>query len=146
MLVRLTPEQIGTYWNLFKKPILETEHKFLQGNWGLANNIFTHCLAGTAQAWVLYREEKEKVVGFFITMLVKEPVSGIDNLLLYMAYVFIMPSEEEIKICVDTLRNFAKGSGCKNIVYYIRTELAKKLTSSAFGERAKTIPYCEVEV
>lgn len=133
MLLRLLPEQVNKYWDLFKIAILETVPPIPNESPETLNNMLTALLAGSAQAWVSFRMiDKVNVVhGFIVTSMVYDIVTNTRTLYIQTIYVAESDSIEQDWIeGMTALRKFAIKNNCNRVIGHTKNtrmiEFAKK--------------------
>jgi hypothetical protein len=119
MLLRLLPDQIARYWEIFKESILATVPPIPAQSPETLNNMLSALLAGIAQAWVTYRKEDDKVlvIGFVITNIIYDEVTNTQSLYLQSVYV---PNDNSIaQDWVEGLAavmKFAEANNCSRVL------------------------------
>ena len=113
MIVRLLPSQVGRFWDLVKPAVVEFGGRVSPGDWDLANNALTLCLAGALQVWLLEEDDEVKTFkGVIVTAIANEDISKLRFLNLWLLFFYRTPSMELIREAKAALTNFAKANDC----------------------------------
>lgn len=139
MIVRLTPTQVSGMWDLVKTGIIDFGAKHFPGNWGLSNEIFHRCLAGTVQVWLCSDVEDEKVdfKGFFLTSVELDNIDSGRTLAVLLIYALKQPSKELIQEGKSVLESYAKSNLCKQITIITPQGHREKLVENVWPKAAK---------
>ena len=117
MLVKLTPDQVATYWDSLR-PMIEAALPPIadpDSNERM-NNVLARLLADNMQCWVVQRDSKIWGVG---TSIIQEDVAtGGRDLLLYSVYAAPGATGEDWTDAFETVRRWALAKGCKRYVGY----------------------------
>lgn len=137
MLVKLTPDQIASNWEFLKQNIfinsplevgIEVKSRL--------NNILQLLLVDELQCWAAVRkvelESKCDILGFALTQVLENNITGSKNLLLYSAVGFNDSFTINMwRSFLLTLVRYAKGQGCNTVFAYTNNQglidLAQKL-------------------
>ena len=125
MLLKLMPDQVSRYWDLFKEAILETVPPIPNESPETLNNMLAALLAEGAQAWVSFRKEDNvnKVHGFIVTSIVYDPITNTRSLYIQSIYVPENNSIEQDWIeGMMALRKFAIANNCNRVLGHTKNK------------------------
>jgi len=133
MLIRLLPEQAANCWDDLKGAIKEALPPVVGMQSDRMQNILTALLLEELIAWISV--DKEKVVdGIVVTSFVVDKCSGTKSLLLYCLYGYGEVARSSWEEGVETLRRFAKHSGCQRVIGYTDVPSLIKWVEKVGGE------------
>jgi len=116
----LLPDQIVTYWDLFKEQIERNPPPISDHGPYDINNILLSVLAGGMQAWILNEKDGESV-GFVLTTILRD-ASGVSTLLIYNALI-LGPAKQSLWLnALETLVKYGKARGCSKISSFIANQ------------------------
>ena len=136
MLVMLLPGQIAEKWDILRYGVEEAVPPTISSSPRVMNNILMSLLDGSAQCWVEYKVEEEKIVvyGFVITTIMEDFLSGVRNLLIYSLFG-ARPIEDDIWIRgLETMRKYARANGCEKVMAYSNIDRIEEIVKSLGGE------------
>ncbi len=125
MIIRLEPEQISAFWDIFKFGIANSARTDLILNGDSLNNTLKNLLSGQSQAWLVFEDTKEgrDVLGIVVSYISIDSVSETRNLIIYALYGF-KPADDSIWLDgIEKLRLFAEANRCQNLIGYTTSEL-----------------------
>jgi hypothetical protein len=117
MLVKLSSEQIGKYWELIKIGLKVSSHPLMATNEEKLVNIQRALIKGNALCWM--EGDKHSPRTMVITSVVEEELSMTRNLLIHCAHGFRKADADGYKKMVEVLGKYAKISGCINVICYV---------------------------
>ena len=138
-LIQLTPEDISNDWEAISEAISASLPPTTNGELG---NAMNQLLSGEMKCWVLYSEEEPWVLGTIIP--IKEPVSGIENLLLYSVYGYKPINLGIWTMLLSKLKSYAKSKGYKNIIAFSNVERIIRLIGTLGGDASFRLLKMEV--
>lgn len=118
MLIKLLPEQLVKIWDMLRFAIAET---FMPRN-SCTNEHLRHILScllsGKMQCWVGFSKTpnsdgSKKFIGFLITRIHREPMTGDRVLSLDHIYAFAPVESELFEVGMATIWKYAKKNDCK---------------------------------
>ena len=118
MLVELTIDQAMEMWNSIKASIQEV----LPGKWKTEEHIGLLLVqavqSGILVPWVIF--ETGDIIAVLTTTIQEDKITGIRNLLIYSVKSRKDKSFSDVDwdSALSTLKNYARGKGCNNIVAY----------------------------
>lgn len=142
MLVRLTVEQVSKYWPLFRETIIQTSVPVAGVAPDRLNRALESAMLGDLQCWAGYEDREFK--SCIITQVTEEPATGLKSLVIYAMANFKPVRQETIVDGFETLKTFAKGAGCAQVVAYMADEDVAKL-AARLGMKRRFI-FCALEV
>jgi len=126
MLVKLTPDQVASYWSELKPaieaalpPIASVKAE------GRMNNILAALLADNMQCWVFRRDGV--ILGVGTTVIREDMSSGGRDLLLYSLYAMPGTTREDWLLAFETIKKWATVQGCERYVGYTQNPEMVKL-------------------
>lgn len=123
MLIRLVPEQIGEGWDVVRPLLAAALPPTLGIRSEAMGNILKAFLTEEAQLWVYYRSgEVGPPLGVVMSAVMTDPVSISKYLLIYTATVIGNVSDSDYEEALDTLRGFADGNGCGDVLAYVEDD------------------------
>lgn len=137
MLTKLLPDQIAKFWDIIKYAVEESLPPIVGESSGKMQRILTSCLDGSLEVWISYirTESATKIEGIVVTEFTYDKSSGTKNLLIYCLYGYENINKDSWLQGLVTLKDYAKGRGCNQIVAYTEVpqiiELVKKLGGEA---------------
>ncbi len=133
MLIRLLPEQAASYWDDIKGAIEVSLPPVVGMQGDRMQNILTALLLEELITWISV--DKEKVVdGIVVTSFVLDKNSGTKALLIYCLCGYGETSKTSWEEGVETLRKFAKSSGCHRVIGYTDVPSLIKWVEKVGGE------------
>jgi hypothetical protein len=129
MLVILLPDQIAEYWDELKYYIESAlpMHKSKGYDMG---QLFMHVLGGVLLIAV-FKDKENKIVAVFTITVVRDAVTGVNNLEIVTGYAIRYLEKDEVEGCLVTLKPLAKSKDCRNIMFY--TDIEKSIESFKQG-------------
>lgn len=126
MLVKLTPDQVASYWSELK-PAIEVALPPIASERveGRMNNVLATLLADNMQCWVVHRGEA--VYGVGTTIIQEDTASGGKDLLLYSVYALPGVTQEDWINAFETVKKWALANGCERYVGYTQNPEMIKL-------------------
>lgn len=143
MLIRLLPDQAANCWDDIKEAIEKSLPPVVGMQSDRMQNILTALLLEELIAWISVN--KEKVIdGIVITSFVFDKSSGTKSLLLYCLYGYGEVCRSSWEEGVETLRKFAKHSGCQRVIGYTDVHSLVEWVKKVGGEARYTFLSIEV--
>jgi len=141
-LLRLSGVDIGEYWPQIQTGIERSFPPQACDVERTLSNIQQALLENRMQCWVGIVDDR--VVGSVVTAIATDNCIGAKNLLIYSLYWPRTDSGETWEDGLQTLREFARGTGCQKIIGYTQSGAVRKRVIELGGE-AKTV-MIELEV
>jgi hypothetical protein len=116
MLIRLSPEQLSSYWELIYRAIKSSSLALANMSEERINNILASLMNGLAVCWI--DERGSTVTTVVITSMVVEPISETKSLLIYTAHMFSKLKSEHYIEMAKGLGAYATSLGCAQILVY----------------------------
>lgn len=126
MLIKLLPQQLVKMWDMIRFAIAET---FIPRNSCTSAHlqaIFKDLLSGKRDVWLGLKEDK-KFLGFLVTRIAIEPVTGERCLFIDHIYAFQSVPEKILLDGMKIIESYAKKNDCKTIVALTEGERIAKL-------------------
>jgi len=131
MLVKLLDYNVGNHWDVIKRSLKEV----LEGE--IDYSIILAKLSNDEiQAWYV-EDDKGKVKGVLVTMVAKEPITEIPNLVVICAKSLNYIDTNLWRDTIESLKIWAKYNGLKNIVSYSNNDRILKVVK-LFGADINT--------
>ena len=148
MLIKLLPEQLVKIWTMLRFAIVET---FMPRNSCTSEHlryILSCLLSGKMQCWIgfsktLNEDGSKKFIGFLITRIAIEPMTGDKVLSLDHIYAFAPVSDELFKVGMETIEKYATKNGCKYLTALTENDRIG-LLSGRLGFSKRTYMFKEV--
>lgn len=133
MLIRLLPEQVANCWEDIRVAIEASLPPVVGMQSDRMQNILEALLLEELIAWISV--DKDKVVdGVVVTSFMVDKNSGTKSLLLYCLYGYGEICRSSWEEGVETLRKFAKHSGCHRVIGYSDVPSLIKWVEKVGGE------------
>ena len=136
------PDQIGRYWKDIKDTLsynlIPTAELTEEGMTNILNNL----MLGGMQAWVAI--EGESIKALVVTQVVNEIGTGTNNLLIYSLYGYSFIDPKTWQEGIETLRAFARGKDCVNIIGYTKVGRIVDIVKQLGGDTSMTLIKLEV--
>ena len=126
MLIKLLPQQLVKMWDMIRFAIAET---FIPRNSCTSEHlqaIFKDLLSGKRDVWLGLGEGK-KFLGFVITRIATEPVTGERCLFIDHVYAFQGVPEKILLDGTKVIESYARKNNCKTIVALTESDRITKL-------------------
>jgi hypothetical protein len=143
IMLKLLPEQISRHWDIISFALENVNVSGEQLNSQAIQLLIEKLISGQVQCWAVHNQENghSGLAAMVFTSILKDPILNIRNLLLMGIYVFDHPSGLMVwHQGLETLRKYAKGNDCQNIVFYTNVpdliQMAKKfgaITEFTYG-------------
>lgn len=145
MLVKLTAEQISTFWDIIKFAIIESHPQTTPMGLEELNIIFEELLCDAADCWVsCNKENRSKIEGIIITKVIYDNLTRNKNLLIYSIYMDEGVDRMSWPEGAATLGKWAVKNGCRNIVGFTDNPQIVTITEK-FGGSSLTFVILDVE-
>ena len=117
MLVKLTPDQVASYWDALRPMIEAALPPISSGdNEKRMNHVLARLLSDNLHCWVVQREGQ--IFGVGTVGIQEDPASGGRDLLLYSVYAAHGATGEDWLDAFETIRKWALSKGCERYVGY----------------------------
>lgn len=116
MLIRLTIEQVATYWPDIHRAVSLSLPPIMKGEGERMNKILESLLIENAQCWASVDRETKEMDGLVTTAVMEDTLSGAKSLMLYTIYGYRPTIARSWKEGFETLSKFAKSQGCNRII------------------------------
>lgn len=116
MLIRLTIEQVATYWPDIHKAVQLSLPPIMKGEGARMNKILESLLIENAQCWVSVDRESKQMDGLVTTAVIEDTLSGAKSLMIYTAYGYSPTLAVSWKEALHTISKFAKSQGCNRLL------------------------------
>ena len=123
-LIQLTPNDLHKVWDLFRYGLLQSIPGLLNKTPESMQAILVNLLNQKAQAWVLTGEDGIATV--LVTYIEHDKVTGYKYLFAYAMYNFHPVGREGWNLLSTGLDKFARGNGCKSIMFYTNVDDLRK--------------------
>lgn len=142
-MIRLTPEQISKSWDILRPPLAKSLPKSLGIDPMAMANILYSLLEEDAQLWVYYKNteaiESGEPLAICMTAMVLEPIAKIKYLLVYALTAVGNLSKNDYENGLDTLRSFAAGNRCSQILAYAESDAVVRQLSTMGVVKVSTL-------
>lgn len=118
MIVRLMPEQIAEQWEAIKHAACQSNAISKEIEVQYCNNLFELLLLEKYQCWLGFdtNEDGTKTyVAILITALIRDDVTGKNDLLLYGMYAFRALDNSMLIEGLETMHKFAAANNCGKV-------------------------------
>jgi len=117
MLVKITPDQVASYWDELR-PAIEAALPPIASAKAerRMNNVLAILLADNMQCWVVRRDGR--ILGVGTTIIQEDPSTDCRDLLLYSAYGLPGATKEDWEDAFSTVQRWAIAQGCEKYVGY----------------------------
>lgn len=117
MIIKLQEDQIGLFWNLIKKSMIESNDIPLEFQQDYGIHKLTKLLSGSLQAWICYEViDGQKHIKFvLVTSILDEKYHGIRVLNVEAIYGFRLVALDDITELYSGLEEFAKANKCNAV-------------------------------
>jgi len=140
MFVSLTPDQISRNWPIIKECTEDSLPPIHGESPNLLNNILQALLDSRMICWISYQYKEDGsplIDGLGITRLDKDPLTGINQCLIYTLYAFEWSNEESWSKAFITFLKYLKEKNVGRIIGYTKIpKLAEKWVQ--YGGNADT--------
>lgn len=143
-MLHLSCDQISHWWGSIREVLefIAPPHEDVTEEG--ARVLLEQLMSETAQVWV--PTEGGEVKGMLITMVRREFMLNTLNLYVMAAYSYTGVSNELWQKTLDTIRKFALGQGCVNIVGHTQVERIKDVVKMLGGDVSTTLIQLKVSV
>jgi hypothetical protein len=143
IMLKLLPEQISRHWDMIKYAIERTTRGGVEPTDEYLTLMAEKLVSGQVQCWATQQQENGNIslMSLTFTSIITDSLTNIRNLIIIGVFAFSSLSDVKLwEFGLTTLRRFAKGNDCKNIVFYTDVprlvEIAKEfgaLTNITYG-------------
>ena len=133
----LSPQQVNVMWPqmqaAIKASLPPTE---VTDEAGAMNGVLVAVMKGELQVWLATKRDGDssvRVFGGVVTQITGPSVSGIKSLWIYSLFIHELPPTQLVGKMLDTLKDFARASGCKGIFAFTNNEAIRKLVDHLHG-------------
>jgi hypothetical protein len=135
VIIKLLPEEISKGWDFIRYGITSVPSPIADVSAKGLRTILQQLLLGTVQCWAVVEKNgvtnQEQLVGFTLTCVAEDYVSGNKFLNIYDTFFVVNPTEHMIEDTFKAITEFAKGNSCSMLTAYTKLPgvlgIAKKL-------------------
>lgn len=118
MVLKMLPNQVTLVWDYIKQGLIATKPAMHEMSQNALINILKNILIGTLQCWAIVDNSNKVLLGFFLTTIATDYVSGTKFLNVYDLYSFKPLPPGYLEECMKAGNEFAKANECNKIVAY----------------------------
>jgi len=136
MLIKLTPDQCMKYWDLIKEDTLGALPPTVVITEETLTKMQENLLISKIQFWVV--EVDGKILGSITTEIIFDDIVGTKNFLIVALNIYNHVSPSEVSSCLNTLKLYAKGRGCEQVIAYTNQQKIKDIVVKYGGDISYT--------
>lgn len=150
MLVKMTPEQVSTFWDDIGPCIEQALPPATDAPEARLNKILESLLLGVAECWASYEVADRFILhGVVITTVRTDELLGYKTLLIYAVYGSGVSTRKHWEEGYECLRKYAKGMGCTSMTAFSKVPQICKMVKALGGDtsyRYIVLPIANTEV
>ena len=127
MLIQLLKVDIPNWWNVLAPMIEQSLPTWTDNHPSTMTNILHSLMLGTLKAWVITDKEQKTLYGLGTTEMAYDEHSGERNLIIYTLFASERVGLKMWLEAFNTISEYAKGKGCKNVSAFSNVPAAIKL-------------------
>lgn len=133
MLVPISGEEVGKYWDIIKIAIKSSAMPGADTNEEKLANIQKSLLSGQACCWMEGSKDNPRTL--VITTVAIEEISGTKNLSIYCAHGFQIAQSNDYVAMIKGIYKYAIAAECDNVIMYVWNEKILKMLKK-YGAQA----------
>lgn len=133
---RIQPAAIKKVWSDIRFALEKSLPPTGRQDYHSYTEILAKLLSGKAQCWVMYEQEEEKykLHGLVVTIIINDPLTGDKYLHLYAMYAFRPLTVSEWNRLQDIIETFAKGNDCHALTSFTNSKVIARHFQSRGGQ------------
>lgn len=145
LTLKLTPDQVSDKWPEYGPLILGTLEPEMARTADLSGLVLNALLRNEMQCWLLYEDgEQARPLALAVTRVKTDYLTGTKTMVLVAFAGFAPLTLDMRRAGLDTLKKYAKGAGCVQLIAYAEREGVHELARQLDAEVGYTLIGWEV--